>query len=346
MNPIIKINKLCKKYLVDGKEFNALVDVDLEVMENDIYGIIGLSGAGKSTLIRCINLLETPTSGSIYFLGEGLFTDEKKETKKINFYRQKMGMIFQGFNLFEQRNVLKNVLYPLELARVNKKEAEEKAINLLKLVGLEEKLYAYPSQLSGGQKQRVAIARALANDPKVLLCDEPTSALDPNTTNQILELLKDINEKLGVTIVIITHEMKIIEQICNKVSIISDSRIVETGLVKDVFKNPKSTVARELILPMESFKINPDMNKKYLRLVFDGTVDEPIISNLILSVKCELNILSSNVKTFEDKVYGQMIIQIPDEPFILKVVKEFLVDKQIVVEEVDGNGLDTNIRIG
>lgn len=346
MNPIIEISNLCKEFIVDGKVFNALKNVDLSVMEKDIYGIIGLSGAGKSTLLRCINLLETPTSGHISFLGEELFSDTKKVSKKINLYRQKIGMIFQGFNLFEQRNVLKNVLYPLELAKVDKAVAKEKAINLLKLVGLEEKIYAYPSQLSGGQKQRVAIARALANDPKVLLCDEPTSALDPNTTNQILELLKDINEKLGVTIIIITHEMKIIEQICNKVSIISDSKIVETGLVKDVFKNPKSPIARELILPMESFKINPDMNKKYLRLVFDGTVDEPVISSLILSLKCELNILSSNVKTFEEKVYGQMIIQIPNDLIILKQIKEFLLKKEIIVEEVDEGGLDTNIRIG
>ena len=343
--PIIKIKDLCKDFMVDGKVFSALKNVDLEVMEKDIYGIIGLSGAGKSTLVRCINLLEVPTSGSIHFLGEELFSDTKKQTKKINSYRRKMGMIFQGFNLFEQRDVLKNVLYPLELDGVDKNVAKEKALNLLKLVGLEEKVHAYPSQLSGGQKQRVAIARALANDPKVLLCDEPTSALDPNTTVQILQLLKDINEKLGVTIIIITHEMNIIEKICNKVSIISESKIVETGMVKDVFKNPKSAVARELILPMESFKINPSMNKKYLRLVFDGTVDEPVISNLILSVKCELNILSSNVKTFEKKVYGQMIIQIPNDKMILKQVKAFLIKKEILVEEVDDSGFDTNIRI-
>lgn len=344
MQPIIKITDLYKDFMVDGKVFHALQNINLEVMEKDIYGIIGLSGAGKSTLIRCINLLETPTSGHISFLGEALF-DKDKETKKINTYRQKMGMIFQGFNLFEQRNVLKNVTYPLELAGIKGDIAKEKAINLLKIVGLEEKVYAYPSQLSGGQKQRVAIARALANDPKVLLCDEPTSALDPNTTNQILNLLKEINEKMGVTIIIITHEMKIIEQICNKVSIISNSEIVESGFVKDIFKNPKSSVARELILPMESFKINPDLNKKYLRLVFDGTVDEPIIANLILSMKCELNILSSNVKTFEDKVYGQMIIQIPNDKNVSKNVIEYLLKKDILVEEVVDSGLDTNIRV-
>ena len=344
MNPIIKISNLYKDFNVDGKIFHALQNINLEVMEKDIYGIIGLSGAGKSTLIRCINLLEKPTSGEISFLGEVLFS-EKNITKNINIYRQKMGMIFQNFNLFEQRNVLKNVLYPLELAGIKGDEAKEKAIELLKIVGLEEKLYAYPSQLSGGQKQRVAIARALANDPKVLLCDEPTSALDPNTTNQILDLLKEINETLGVTIIIITHEMKIIEQICNKVSIISNSEIVESGFVKDIFKNPKSAVAKELILPMESFRINPDSNKKYLRLVFDGTVNEAIISNLILSVKCELSILSSNVKTFENKVYGQMIIQIPNEIEVTNKIIKYLLNKEILVEEVECSGLDTNIRV-
>ena len=345
MEPIIKISNLYKDFNVDGKIFHALRNVNLEVMEKDIYGIIGLSGAGKSTLIRCINLLEVPTSGKISFLDEVLFDDDKKETKKINECRQKMGMIFQNFNLFEQRNVLKNVLYPLELAGMKGEVAKNKAIELLKIVGLEEKIYAYPSQLSGGQKQRVAIARALANDPKVLLCDEPTSALDPNTTNQILDLLKEINESLGVTIIIITHEMEIIEQICNKVSIISNSEIVESGFVKDIFKNPKSSVAKELILPMESFRINSDLNKKYLRLVFDGTVNEPIISNLILSVKCELSILSSNVKTFENKVYGQMIIQVPNDSEIIDKIIKYLLGKEILVEEVGYSGLDANIRV-
>lgn len=339
MNPIIKVSNLSKDYIVNKEVFHALQNVNFEVMEKDIYGIIGLSGAGKSTLIRCINLLEKPTSGTIEFLDEYLF-EGKKTVKSINKHRQKMGMIFQNFNLLEQRNVLKNVMFPLEIAKVNKVEAKEKAIELLKMVGLEEKIYSYPSQLSGGQKQRVAIARALANDPKVLLCDEPTSALDPNTTNQILDLLKEINETLGVTIIIITHEMKIIEQICNKVSIIDNSQIVESGYVKDIFKNPKSNIAKQLIIPIESFKINPAIDKKYLRLVFDGAVDEPVISNLILSCKCELSILSSNVKTFEGKVYGQMIIQIPNEESVSNNVIKYLIGKDIQVEEV--NDCETN----
>ena len=350
MNPLIKITNLSKDYIVNKQVFHALVDVDLEVMEKDIYGIIGLSGAGKSTLIRCINLLEKPNSGTIevdFFEDKqnAVLFDGVKANKNLNNIRRKMGMIFQNFNLFEQRNVLKNVMYPLEIAGIKGTEAKEKATRLLKLVGLEDKLHNYPSQLSGGQKQRVAIARALANDPKVLLCDEPTSALDPNTTVQILELLKEINETLGITIIIITHEMKIIEQICNKVSIIDNSRIVESGYVKDVFKNPKSNIAKQLIIPVESFKINPALDKKYLRLVFDGMVDEPIISNLILTCKCELSILSSNVKTFEDKVYGQMIIQVPSEAVVPNKVVNYLTTKGILVEEVYEGGLDTDIRI-
>ena len=349
MTPVIRISSLSKDYIVNREIFHALVDVDLEVMEKDIYGIIGLSGAGKSTLIRCMNLLEKPNSGTIevnlFDEGLDLLFDGRKATNGLNKYRRKMGMIFQNFNLFEQRNVLKNVMYPLEISGVKRKAAVERATNLLELVGLSDKLHSYPSQLSGGQKQRVAIARALANDPKILLCDEPTSALDPNTTIQILELLKEINERLGITIIIITHEMKIIEQICNKVSIIDNSRIVESGYVKDIFKNPKSQIARQLIIPVESLKINPDTDKKYLRLVFDGMVDEPIISNLILSCNCQLSILSSSVRIYEDKAYGQMIIQVPSEEAVYKDIINFFNKKEIQIEEVDDSGLDTNIRI-
>lgn len=350
MTKIIEVSNLTKEYVVNKKVFTALNNVNLEVLEKDIYGIIGLSGAGKSTLVRCINLLEVPTKGKITFLGETLFSKEDDKSNqyinpKLNKMRQKMGMIFQSFNLFEQRNVLKNVMFPLELANVKKDEAKQKALKLLDIVGLADKVNAYPSQLSGGQKQRVAIARALATDPKVLLCDEPTSALDPATTIQILDLLKEINENLGVTIIIITHEMKIIDKICNKVSIISNSEIVESGYVHDIFKNPKSSIARELILPMESFKINSNKDTKYLRLVFDGTVDEPIISNLILSCNCQLSILSSSVRKYDDKAYGQMIIQVPSEDEVYKSIINFLNKKKILVEEVDDSGLDTDIKI-
>lgn len=334
MNDIVVIKNLSKDFIVNGEILHALKDVNLVIERQDIYGIIGLSGAGKSTLIRCVNLLEKPTKGSIYFKDIDLTTINKKELLK---QRQKIGMIFQNFNLFDQRTVLKNVMYPLEIVGVNKKIAKEKAVKLLHIVGLEDKLLAYPSQLSGGQKQRVAIARALANDPEILLCDEPTSALDPTTTNQILDLIKKINQELGVTIIIITHEMRVIETICNKVSIIDNSEIVESGFVKDIFKNPKSKVAKQLILPTESFSINQIKGKKYLRLVFDGTVSEPVISNMILNCQCELSILSSNVKTFENKVYGQMIIQIPDDKKINDQIFKYLKGKEIQVEEVSEN---------
>ncbi len=331
MSFIVEVKDLSKDYLINDGIVHALKNINLAIEKQDIYGIIGLSGAGKSTLIRCINLLEEPTSGSVFFDGVDLTTVSRRE---LLLKRQKIGMIFQNFNLFDQRTVLKNVMYPLEIVGLSRKESRQKAIELLHVVGLEDKLFAYPSQLSGGQKQRVAIARALANNPEVLLCDEPTSALDPNTTNQILDLLKDINEQLGVTIIVITHEMRIIEAICNKVSIIDNSEIVESGLVKDVFINPKSKIAKQLILPTESFKINSIKGKQYLRLVFDGTVSEPIISKLILHCQCELSILSSNVKTFEEKAYGQMIIQIPDEQNVKDKIFSFLNEKQIQVEEV------------
>ena len=220
MEPIIKIENLSKDYKIKNGILHALIGINIDIFKGDIYGIIGLSGAGKSTLIRCINLLEKPTDGSIIFDGKDLTKVNKKELLKE---RQKIGMIFQNFNLLDQRNVYKNVAYPLEIAGVKKEAAKDKILSLLNIVGLSDKIYSYPSELSGGQKQRVAIARALANDPSVLLCDEPTSALDPNTTNQILDLLKKINKELGVTIIIITHEMRIIDAICNKVSIIDNS---------------------------------------------------------------------------------------------------------------------------
>lgn len=336
MSNIIEISNLSKDFNSKNEVFHALQDINLNIEKKDIYGIIGLSGAGKSTLIRCINLLEKPTTGSVIFDGVDLTKITENELLKK---RQKMGMIFQNFNLFDQRNVLKNVMYPLEIVKKSKKEAKEKAIDLLKIVGLEDKLYNYPSQLSGGQKQRVAIARALANDPEILLCDEPTSALDPNTTSQILNLLKHINQTLNITIVIITHEMKVIDSICNKVSIIDNSKIIESGLVKDIFKNPRSKVAKQLILPTESIKINQTNNKKFLRLVFDGTVSKPIISDMILSLKCEISILSSNVKTYQDKVYGQMIIQIPNDLIIVNKILTYLKEKQIEVKEVTENDI-------
>ena len=333
MEPIIKISNLYKDYKVKDGLLHALQEININIYEKDIYGIIGLSGAGKSTLIRCINLLEKPTKGSVIFNGKDLTKITKKELLKE---RQKIGMIFQNFNLLDQRNVFKNVAYPLELAGIKKDEAREKVLSLLDIVGLSDKVYAYPSQLSGGQKQRVAIARALANNPNVLLCDEPTSALDPNTTNQILDLLKKINKDLGVTIIIITHEMRIIDAICNKVSIIDNSSIVEEGNVSDIFKHPKSSIAKELILPSEAISLDK-VGNNYIRIVYDGNVTKPILANLIIDCKCELSILSSNTKTIDGKEYGQIIIQIPDDK--QEIILDYLKDKNIYAEEVAENDI-------
>lgn len=249
---MIKIDNVSKCFETLNGKVNALKDVNLTIEDGDIFGIIGLSGAGKSTLVRCINLLERPTSGNVYLDNIKL---NELSAKQLREKRREIGMIFQQFNLLNQRTALKNVCYPMEIAGISKKESLKKAENLLNLVGMSDKKHSYPSQLSGGQKQRVAIARALATDPKVLLCDEATSALDPDTTNSILELLKNINNEMGVTIIIITHEMSVVEKICNKMAIIDNGKIEETGNVKDIFLSPKSEIGRKLIIPKDEVSI-------------------------------------------------------------------------------------------
>lgn len=257
-----RLENISKEFIGKDSVVCAVQNVSLKIEKGKIYGIIGFSGAGKSTLVRCLNLLEMPTSGKVIFEGKNLMEIKEKELRK---YRQKIGMIFQSFNLLLQRNVLGNVCYPLEIAGVKKKEAQKRALELLKLVGIADKAKNYPAHLSGGQKQRVAIARALATNPDVLLCDEATSALDPITTTAILDLLKSINEKMGVTIVIITHEMKVVEQICDKVAVMSEGKIVEEGEVRDVFTNPQSDITKKLV-PLVAGEI-PDGGKKVLRIV-------------------------------------------------------------------------------
>ncbi len=242
---MIVLKEVSKTFETRSAKVEAVNRIDLTVKKGEIFGIIGLSGAGKSTLVRCINLLEQPTEGEVWFDGVNLGSLKPAELREK---RRQISMIFQGFHLLQQRTVLKNVCFPLEIAGVPKKEAEEKAKALLERVGIADKAKAYPSQLSGGQQQRVAIARALATDPKVLLCDEATSALDPTTTRSILELLQDINRELGVTIVIITHEMRVIQQICHKVAVMEQGRIVEQGPVKEIFAAPQSKMARALLL--------------------------------------------------------------------------------------------------
>lgn len=321
--------------LVDlGKTFDskngpivALKDINLCIEDGDIFGIIGLSGAGKSTLVRCINLLERPTQGRVLVDGEDLMEVPNKRLLEI---RQNIGMIFQGFNLLEQRNVLDNVCFPLEIAGVKRAEAVARAKELLDLVGLSDRLKSYPSQLSGGQKQRVAIARALATNPKYLLCDEATSALDPNTTGAILELLRDINKNLGVTIIVITHEMKVIDSICTKVAVIDQSHIVECGNVSDVFADPQSEIAKELIIPDLIRALQSSSGDVKLRLIFNGEIsDRPIIAALALDLGIAVNILFADTKDIDGKPYGHMVITIPSDGETVEKVEKYLAEKQV-----------------
>ena len=307
---MIELKHLSKTYRTQEKEIVALEDINLTINDGEIFGIIGLSGAGKSTLVRCINLLEEPTDGQVVIDGKSVTELSRKELLKL---RQSIGMIFQGFNLLAQRSVLRNVCYPLEIAGVGRKEARARAMELLHMVGLADRANSYPSQLSGGQKQRVAIARALATSPKYLLCDEATSALDPNTTRSILELLREINNSLGVTIVVITHEMKVIDQICDRVAVIDHSRIAEEGKVSEVFTNPKSQIARDLIIPKERTVLDTTGGRR-LRLTFEGDYSNaPGISEMVLECQAPVNILFADTKEFEGVIHGQMIIELPKD---------------------------------
>ena len=308
---MIELKNLSKTYHAAGREIVALDGINLTIHDGEIFGIIGLSGAGKSTLVRCINLLEEPTGGEVVIDGQSLTKLPRKELLKL---RQQIGMIFQGFNLLEQRNLIRNICFPLEIAGVDRKTAAARAKELLKLVGLEDRGESYPSQLSGGQKQRVAIARALATNPKYLLCDEATSALDPNTTRQILDLLKEINKKLGVTIVVITHEMRVIDRICDSVAVIDSSHIAEMGKVAEVFTNPKSKIARDLIVPKDSRAISTEGGRR-IRLTFNGQekTNEPFISKMVLECGAPVNILFADTRIFEGVLHGHMVIELPND---------------------------------
>ena len=326
---MIELKGVSKTFNSSNINVDAVKNVNITIEDGDIYGIIGLSGAGKSTLVRCINCLEKPTSGQVLFDGVDLAAISKKELRQK---RHLISMIFQGFNLLSQRTALKNVCYPLEIIGTPKNEAVKKAKELLKLVDLEDREDSYPAQLSGGQKQRVAIARALATDPKVLLCDEATSALDPNTTRSILALLKRINEQMGVTIVVITHEMRVVEQICNKVAVLENGVVVEQGPVRDVFMNPKSEIAKELILP-QGKSVKEIKGGRKIRIVFDGlSTFEPVISNLTLECQTPVNILSADTKDIDGKAVGQMLIQLPDDSTYYTKVINYLESHKISFE--------------
>jgi len=335
---MIQLKNVTKTFSGNKMAVEALRGVNLFIGEGDIFGIIGLSGAGKSTLIRCINLLERPTSGQVLFDGVDLASlDQKSLLNK----RRSMSMIFQGFHLLEQRSVLKNICYPMEIAGTVKKARLGKAEELLKLVGLSDKRDSYPSELSGGQKQRVAIARALATDPRVLLCDEATSALDPNTTAQILDLIREINRTLNVTVVVVTHEMTVVEKICNKVAVMENGQIAEQGPVENVFLSPHSRIGKELILPKTSagnaLSVPGHMPEgACIRLVFQGqSAFEPVIANLALECGAAVNILSANTKNIDGKTAGQMILQLPPDAKSELHVKTYLKEKNIFFQEVE-----------
>ena len=308
---MIELKHLGKIYSSASGSVEALKDVNLTIADGEIFGIIGLSGAGKSTLVRCINLLERPTSGEVWVDGQNLTALSQKELLQV---RRQIGMIFQGFNLLEQRTVLRNICFPLEISGTPKAQAKSRAEELLKIVGLSDKAHSYPSQLSGGQKQRVAIARALATNPRYLLCDEATSALDPNTTRSILELLREINKTLGVTIIVITHEMKVIDQICDRVAVIDKSCIAEEGKVAEVFTNPQSDIARELVLPQERPVLDATTGGRKLRLIFNGeNTQNPVISEMILACRVPINVLFADTKSIEGAAYGHMILELPND---------------------------------
>ena len=328
---IIKIENLVKTYEGAGSSVTALNGVSLEVNEGEIFGIIGLSGAGKSTLVRCINLLETPTSGTVTVNGQDL---QKLSQEQLRIARRKIGMIFQSFNLLQQKTALENVCFPLELSGVSRTEAVKKAEKLLDTVGLGDRLKSYPSQLSGGQQQRVAIARALANEPSVLLCDECTSALDPTTTLQILELLQKINRELGVTIVIITHEMKVIEKICTRVAILAESKVAEMGEVSEVFRHPKTAAAKKLIFPQGERQVAFREGGRTIRVVFDGNgASNPVISAMVLSCGQPVNIMAADTKTIDGTNFGQMLIQLPDDSSAAERMLAYLDEQNITYQE-------------
>ena len=335
---IYQLKNVTKIYKNEGREFPALKDLSLDIREGEIFGIIGMSGAGKSTLVRTLNRLEEISEGEVDFYGEDIGKLKPGELRKL---RRSIAMIFQGFNLLMQRTVLDNVMIPLKIAGVARSIRKEKALEMLKIVGLEDKKDSYPSRLSGGQKQRVAIARALAADPKVLLCDEATSALDPKITEEILLLLKEINRTRGLTVVIITHEMSVVEKICDRVAIIDEGVLAEVGPVTEIFTAPKSDAARRLVFPGGSsdFSVNPfepsGPSSRIIRIAFDGlSANEPFISNLVEDTGRKVNILSANTKSVGGIGYGQMIVELPADREDQEVVLEYFKSKGLSVTEV------------
>lgn len=335
---MIEIQHLTKTFTTSDGDLDALRDVSLKIDDGEIYGIIGMSGAGKSTLVRCINMLERPTEGKVIIDGVDIGSLSNAELRN---QRREITMIFQGFNLLMQKNCLRNVCFPMELAGVKKSEAAARAKELLEIVGLGDKLKSYPVQLSGGQQQRVAIARALATHPKILLCDEATSALDPQTTQSILSLIRDIHDKLGITVIVITHQMSVVEQICTRVAILDHGRVVEEGAVSDVFSAPKSEAAKSLVYPdgidFDSFDSE---NEHIIRVVFNGAsaTNKPLIAQMAIEKSIVADILSASTRSIGGKAYGNMLLGIPGDEAELKKAMQYLQSiPDIYVEEVTDN---------
>ena len=336
---MIEIKHLSKTFQMKDGAVEALQDIDLTIPDGMIYGIIGMSGAGKSTLVRCINLLERPTEGQVVIDGTEM---QSLTPAQLRQRRQKIAMIFQQFNLLMQRSCLANVCFPMELAGVKKADAEKRARELLQTVGLPDKAGAYPAQLSGGQRQRVAIARALATDPKVLLCDEATSALDPDTTRSILGLIREINQKMGITVVVITHQMSVVEAICDRVAILDGGQVVEEGTVQEIFAKPKTAAARRLVAPgggkasRELASFAPDDH--VIRLTFNGSsTEKPLVASLAAETGILVSVLSADTRDLNQKCFGSMLLRLPRDVAEARRAMEYIrTQPGVTVEEVTG----------
>ena len=332
---MIELKYLSKTFQMKDGAVKALQNINLTIPDGSIYGIIGMSGAGKSTLVRCINLLERPTGGSVVIDGVAMETLSPASLRKR---RREITMIFQQFNLLMQRTCLKNVCFPMELAGVKKAEAEKRAMELLEMVGLPDKANAYPAQLSGGQKQRIAIARALATNPKVLLCDEATSALDPNTTHAILELIRKINRELGITVVVITHQMSVVEEICNRVAILDQGTVVEEGDVQEIFSHPKSAAARRLVYPAGATRTETMDGYTTVRVAFNGTqtTDKPLVASLAIECSALVSILAADTRIVNGQTLGSMLLALPNDENREKALDYIKNYPGITYEEVNG----------
>ena len=333
---MIELRNLSKSFVTAEGPVDALRHVNLTVNDGDIYGIIGMSGAGKSTLVRCINMLERPTEGNVLLDGRDLGSLSKKEMQLV---RRQVTMIFQSFNLLMQSTCLQNIMFPLKLARVPRAQAEARARELLETVGLPDKANVYPAQLSGGQQQRIAIARALATNPRVLLCDEATSALDPKTTQSILELIRQINRDTGITVIVITHQMSVVQEICNRVAILEHGRVVEEGDVSQVFSHPKAAATRALVFPGMA-EGEGEANSGYgqlVRLIFEGsiTTNKPLIASMAMECGIAANILGASTRTLGKREYGYMLIEIPGGPDELARALKYISNVPDVVVQVE-----------